>query len=192
MDRRLVGAEQGHQLLGLLDLEGPELLQPRLAPVAARPAARGRGVRRRAEDRARIADQAQGHVAVLADRPVVEVDLDHRRVAPQPLAVAHAEVEGGADDDDDVRLLERIAARSVEVVRVSGREEASPRAVEVGGDVERTHETEGFLVPARGPHLGPEQDGGALALDEEVGEPVDVGRVADRLRGTPGSARARG
>ena len=185
VDRRLVGAEEGHQLLGLLDLEGPELLEPRLATVAARPAARGRGVRHRAENRARVAHQPQGHVAVLADRAVVEVDLDHRRVVPEPLAVAHAEVEGGADDHDDVRLLEGVAARAVEVVRVPRGEEAAPGPVEVRRNVELADEAQRLLVPARGPHLGPEEDRRPLALDEEVGEALDVRRVADRLRRRP-------
>ena len=70
-------------------------------------------------------------------------------------------------------------------MRVAGREEAPPRAVEVGGDVELADEAKGLLVPARGPDLRPEQDRGPLALDEEVGKAVDVRRIADRLRRRP-------
>ena len=66
-----------------------------------------------------------------------------------------------------------------------GREEAAPGAVEVGRDVELADEAQGLLVPARGPHLRPEQDRGPLALDEKVGKPLDVRRIADRLRRRP-------
>ena len=54
------------------------------------------------EDAPGVADDAEVDVAVLADRAVVQVDLDDRRVGGEALAVAHAEVERRADDDDQV------------------------------------------------------------------------------------------
>ena len=76
-------------------------LQPLLARLAlvALDAARGR-LQHRAQDGARVADQPQADVAVLADRAVVHVDLHQLQILADALAVAHAEIERRADDDD--------------------------------------------------------------------------------------------
>ena len=95
-----------------------------------------------------VADDPEVDVAVLADGAVVEVDLHDGRVRRQPLAVAHAEVEGRADDDDDVGVGEGVPAGQLEVVRVAGRQGAAARAVHVGGHVERAYEVDRRLGAA--------------------------------------------
>jgi hypothetical protein len=88
-------------------------LLPRLALALVDP---GRSrIEHRCENRPRIPDQAERDVAILADRAVVHVDLHQRRHA-DPLAIAHAEVERRADDDDDIRLGEGERARPVEMM----------------------------------------------------------------------------
>ena len=113
---------------------------------------------------------------------VVHVDLDDLGLLGQALAVAHAEVERRADDQDQVGVVERVAAREVEVVRVAGRQGAAGGAVHVRRDVERADEVDRVLVTARGPHLGAEQDAGPLGGRQHLGQLVDVVGVADALR----------
>jgi hypothetical protein len=81
-----------------------QLLHPRapLAFVVREPSRRRGGI---ASHTARIADEAEGDVAVLADGAVILVYLNQGRNI-DALAVAHPEVERSADDDDDVRLVE--------------------------------------------------------------------------------------
>src|SRR3954468_1975194 len=119
VDRRRVLHEPRQALLLQALLLGAERLEPALALLALAAALRGLGDL--AEDRARVADEAEGDVAVLADGLVGHVDLDDRRLARQALAVAHPEVERGADDQDHVGVVERVAAGQVEVVRVARR-----------------------------------------------------------------------
>src|SRR3954465_8158916 len=127
VDRRRVLHEARQALLLQALLLGAERLEPALARLALAAALGGLGDL--AEDRAGVADEAERDVAVLADRAVVHVDLDDRGLTRQALAVAHPEVERGADDDDHVRVVERVAARQVEVVRVTGRQGAAGGAV---------------------------------------------------------------
>ena len=127
-----------------------------------------------------MADQAERDVPVLADRAVVLIDLHHGGVPAEAPAVAHAEVERRADDHDHVGLVEGHAAGAVEMVRVAGRQQSAARAVEVGRDVELAHQLDRLLVAAAVPHLRAEQDAGPLGIDQEVGQLLDVGGIADR------------
>src|SRR4051812_1222046 len=108
VDRRRVLHEARQALLLQALLLGAQRLEPALALLALAAALRGLGDL--AEDRARVADQAERDVAVLADRAVVHVDLDDLGLAREALAVAHPEVERRADDQDHVRVVERVAA----------------------------------------------------------------------------------
>src|SRR4051795_11175346 len=187
MDRRRVLHEARQALLLQALLLGAQGVQPALALLPLAPALRGLGDL--AEDRARVADEAEGDVAVLADGLVGHVDLDDRRLARQALAVAHAEVERRADDDDHVRVVERVAAREVEVVRVARRQRAAGGAVHVRRDVELANELDGVFVATRGPHLRAQEHARALGVDEHLGEAVDVVGVADALRRRAVAAR---
>src|SRR3954449_1535190 len=108
VDRRRVLHEARQALLLQALLLGAERLEPALA-LAAVGAALG-GLGDLAEDRAGVADEAERHVAILADRLVGHVDLDDLGIAREALAVAHPEVERRADDQDHVSVVERVAA----------------------------------------------------------------------------------
>src|SRR3954464_5417275 len=187
VDRRRVLHEARQALLLQALLLGAERLEPALALAAVRAALGGLGDL--AEDRARVADQAERDVAVLADRLVGHVDLDDLRLAREALAVAHPEVERRADDQDHVGVVERVAARHVEVVRVARRERSAGGAVHVRRDVELADELDRLLVAARGPDLRAEQHARALGVDEDLREAVDVVGVADALRRRAVAAR---
>ena len=130
--------------------------------------------------RARIAGDAEIDVPVLADDVVAEIDLHERRHL-DALAVAHAEIERRADDHDDVRLVEGERARAIEVMRIARRQEAASGAVEVAGNVEAAQQRDGFVVAAAGPDLLAEENRRPLGIDEEIGELLDVRRIADRF-----------
>src|SRR4051812_48803573 len=179
VDRRRVLHEAREPLLLEPLLLGPKGLEPALALLALAAALGGLGDL--AEDRARVADEAERDVAVLADRLVGHVDLDDRGLAREALAVAHPEVERRADDQDHVGVVERVAAGEVEVVRVARRKGAAGGAVHVRRDVELADELDRLLVAARGPHLGAEEHARALGVDQDLGELVDVVGVADAL-----------
>ncbi len=182
MDRARVRLEQRHQLLGLLRLQRAQLLEPLATALVTLVDAPGGGIGDGLENGAGVADETEGHVAVLADGAVVQVDLHDGRVRAQALAVAHAEVEGRADDDDDIGLVEGVASRAVEVVRVARGQYAAARTVEVGRDVQHAHQFHGRLVPAAAPHLGPQENGGTLGRHQDVRQALDVGGIADGLR----------
>src|SRR3954468_10227875 len=187
VDRRRVLHEARQALLLQALLLGAERLEPALARLALAAALGGLGDL--AEDRAGVADEAERHVAVLADRLVGHVDLDDLGVARQALAVAHPEVERRADDQDHVGVVERVAAGEVEVVRVARRERAARGAVHIRRDVELADELDRLLVAARGPDLRAEQHARALGVDEDLREAVDVVGVADALRRRAVAAR---
>ena len=84
------------------------------------------GLQYGAEDGARVADQPQVDVAVLADSAVVHVDLHQLDVLADALAVSHAEIEGCADDHEHVGLGKGLASGS-------GRNGADLRAAEGRG-----------------------------------------------------------
>ena len=148
-------------------------------PLVLLDAPRGR-LQHRAQDRARVADQTQIDVAVLADRAVVHVDLHQLQLLADALAVAHAEVEGRSDDHQHIGIGERLAARAIEVMRVARRQKPAAGAVEIPGDVEAPQQRDRFLVAARGPHLLAVQDRRPLGVDQDVGELLDVARIAER------------
>ena len=107
----LLDLNSGMQLLGRGRLGGGELLHPlaaRLALVLLEAA--GGGLQHRAEDGARITDQPEVDVAVLADGAVVHVDLHELELLADAPAVAHAKIKRRADDDDDVGIGERVAS----------------------------------------------------------------------------------
>ena len=132
-----------------------------------------------------MAHQPEVDVPVLAHGAVVEVDLHHFRPGGKALAVSHAEVEGGAHDHDHVGAAEGGAAGAMEVVGIVGAEEPARGAVGEGRDVQGAHQIPGLLVRAAGPHLLAEEDGGALGLDQQIRQPLDVARVAHRAGGGP-------
>ena len=136
-----------------------------------------------------MAHHPEVHVAVLAHRAVVEVDLDYLGARGQALAVPHAEVKRGAHDHDHVGVAERGAAGAVEVVGIVRAEQPARGAVGEGRDVQRANQVPGLLVGAAAPHLLPEEDGGALGLDQHVGEAFDVARVAHGPGRGPVAAR---
>src|ERR1700716_3820958 len=108
----------------------PKLGEPLLAGWPADPAAECMGQSR--EDHAAVTDQTQVHVAVLSNRSVVEVNLDHSRIRSQTPAVAHPEVERRPHDDDQVGVLEGVAPALVKVVGRAGGQGAAAGAVHEG------------------------------------------------------------
>ena len=83
------------------------------------------GLQHRAQDRARIADQPEVDVAILADRAVVHVDLHQLQILADALAVAHAEIERRADDHQHVGLGEGLRAGAVEMMRIARRQQTA-------------------------------------------------------------------
>src|SRR5262249_56647897 len=92
---------------------------------------------------------------------VVEIDLDHLRVRGQALPVAEAEVEGRADDQDDVGVAQRLVARADKQQRVVGGQGAAGGAVEIDRHAGRLRELpqlgDAAALPdlAAGQHRGP-------------------------------------
>ncbi len=192
MDRRAVRLEKRHQLFGrggfgVLQLRHP--FAARLALVVFEAAARR--LQHRSQNRARIADQTEIDVAVLADRAVVHVDLHQRQFLADALAVAHAEIERRADDDQHVGIRKGLRARAVEVMRIARRQQSTAGPVEVAGNVEAAQQRNRFFMTARGPHLLAVQNRGPLGIDEDVGELLDIARIADRFGRRPIVARLR-
>src|SRR5262249_9102983 len=128
-------------------------------------------------------DQTEVNVAVLADRPVVHVDLHECQLVADTPSVAHAEVEWCSDYDKDIRLREGIAPSPVEMMRVSGRQQTTAATVEVTRDIKATQQRNRFPVSTRSPHLLPVQNGRPLGVDENVGQLFQIARIADRAGG---------
>ncbi len=138
-----------------------------------------------AQDRAWIADQSQADVAILADGAVIHVDLHQSQILADALAVAHAEVERRTHDQEHVGVGERLGSGAIEMMRIAGRQQAAACAVEVSRNIEAAQQRDGFLVAARRPDLLAVQDGRPLRIDENVGQFLDVARVADGTRRRP-------
>ena len=81
-----------------------------------------------------------------------------------------------------VRLVEGVAARPIESVRIARREDAAAGAVHVSGYVECAAKLHRRLVTAASPNLRAEQRGRSLSIDQEIGELFDVRRIADGFR----------
>src|SRR5882757_1389483 len=183
MNRHAVRFEQRHQLFGGGALRAAQLLEPRLPslPLVALDAA-GSSLQYRSEDCAGIADQSQTDIAVLTDGAVVHVDLHQLQVLADALAVAHAEVERRPDDHDDVGACESLRACSVEVMRISGRQQTAAGAIEIAGYVQPAQQRDGLDVAARRPDLLSVEDRRPLGVDENIGQLFDVARIAERAR----------
>jgi hypothetical protein len=109
MNRRAVRLEERHEFFscrrfGVLQLRHP--LAACLAFVVLQAAACG--LQYSGEDRTRIADQTEVDIAVLADSPVVHVDLHKRQFLTDALAIPHPKIERRADDNENVRIGKRL------------------------------------------------------------------------------------
>ena len=114
--------------------------------------------------------------------------MDQGSLFADALAVAHAEVERRADDDDDVSLAECRTAGAVEIMRIARRQHAARRAVHIGRNIQLADQVDRLVVAARRPDLGAVKDRRPLGLDQDVGQLLDILRVADRLgRGAVGA-----
>src|SRR5580692_7434973 len=91
-------------------------------------------------------DQAKIDVAILANRAVVHVDLHQLQFLADALTVAHAEIERRADDDQDIGAGESLSARSIEVMRIAGRQQSSARAVEISRNIQAAQQGNRFFV----------------------------------------------
>src|SRR5690348_3733087 len=119
VDRRLVGAQLGRELLPLPLLERAQLAEPAARELRL-PARRARACAQCLHDEARVADDADVGAEVLPELAPVEVDVDQLRglVDVRAAPVADAEVERRAEDEDDVGTLERVLSRLEEPVRI--------------------------------------------------------------------------
>jgi hypothetical protein len=124
-------------------------------------------------------------VAILADGAVVHVDLHELQLFADALAVAHAEIERRADDDQHVRLGKGLAAGAIEVMRIAGRQEPAARAVEVAGNIEAAQERNRLVMTPRRPNLLTVENRRTLGVHQNVGQFLDIARVSHRVgRGT--------
>ncbi len=81
--------------------------------------------------------------------------------------------------------------RAVEVVRVARRQQAAGGAIHIGRDIEAAGQCDRLLVAASHPDLGAQQHRRPLGPHQDVGQSLDVGRIADRLGRGAVSAFAR-
>ena len=65
-------------------------------------------------------------------------------------------------------------------MRVAGRQQAAAGAVEVARNVQPAQQLDGLHVAARLPDLLPVQDGRTFGIDQDVGQFLDVARIAHR------------
>ena len=191
MDGAGVGKEKRHELGRPLALQPAKMREPGRAAFGAVVRALPHRRMHRLHDRPRVAYQAQADVAVLGHRAVIHVDVDHGSVGAQPPAVAHAEVEGRAHDDDDVGLVEGVGAGAVEIVGIAGRQHATGGPVHVTGHVECLEQRRRGLVAAAGPHLGAQQHRRPLGPHQQLGQLLHVRGVADGLGRRTGAAALR-
>ena len=76
-------------------------------------------------------------------------------------------------------------------MRITGRERAASRAVQVGRNVERSRELARLVGRPARPGLRTEQDAGPLRLHQQVGQALDVVRVGQPFRRRPVMPRLR-
>ena len=141
MNRVLIGREHRHQSFQLGCFDVAQLGHP-LLPLLTRTVVdtARRRLRHRGQDRTGVTGEAEADVTVLADRGVILVDLHQGRLFGDTLAIAHAKIEGRADDENDVGVLEGVAAGAVKVMRVALWQHAAAGAVHVSRNIERAHE----------------------------------------------------
>jgi len=119
------------------------------------------------DDRGRIGLDGHLHGAVSAQFAVIQVHLDDPGIRADAPAVAQPEIQGGAQDQRDVRPGESVPAGTAEETRRVGGQAASGGAVQVGGDSCLFHESKKLSGPAAGPNLGSCQDHRALGSRKE-------------------------
>ena len=156
MDRLRVGFEPCHAVALQPIFFSAQLFHPGFALVSAVTDAAADSLGHGAQDRPDIPDQPQGDVAILADGAVIHVDLYHRGVLAQSPAIAHAEVERGADDDDHIGLVESIAASLLKMMRVARRQRAAAGAVHKGRNIQVLNESQGRIRAPASPDLRPQ------------------------------------
>ncbi len=104
-----------------------------LEPVAA--LARLHAGFERSEHLAGVARDAEVDAAVVAEHRSVEIHLHDLGVRVDGLAVLQTEIEGRAEDEDQVGLLERPAPGALEVAGVLGWQGATGHAVDEDGQL---------------------------------------------------------
>ena len=132
-----------------------------------------------------VTGDAERDIPVLPDGGVTLVDLHQRQVLGNPLAVSHAEIERRSDDHNHIRVGKGVPAGAIEMMGVVFRKHPPAGPVHVGRNVQRPHEIDGLLMALGGPDLLPEQHCRALGLHQDVGQLLDVRRVANGFRGRP-------
>jgi hypothetical protein len=135
--------------------------------------------------------ESQIDVSILAHGPIVHVDLDQLQILADALAIAHPEVEGRADDHQHIRFRKRLRAGPVEVMRIAGRQQSAARTVEVSRNVQASQQRDRLVLPARGPHLLAVKNRRALGVQQNIGQLVDIARIADGAGRGPVFARLR-
>ncbi len=142
-------------------------------------------------DRAQIADQPEVEVAVVADVLVIHVHDHDLRLGIEAPAVAHAEIERRAGQQDDVGVVERGLARRHETVGMVARQRAARRAIDVDRHVEMAREPVDGVMRAASARLRAEQRHGALGVREQVRHLLhDLGIADEFRRAAVGAAHA--
>ena len=77
-------------------------------------------------------------------------------------------------------LGEGLGARAIEMMRIARRQQTAAGAVEIARNVEAAQQRDRLLVAARGPYLLTVENRGPLGVDQNVGQLLDVARIADR------------
>jgi hypothetical protein len=153
MDRVSVGEQPRLLRVDRLALRLAEFIEPFFATARTIVDTAARCLSDGAQDYASVAHETERDVPVLANCTIVEVDLDHR-FRFEPASIAHAEIEGRANNHDHVGFLECVAAGLMKMMRVARGQSAAAGAVHVGGDVEAPAEFGCCSGRPASPHLG--------------------------------------
>ena len=122
-----------------------------------------RGLTHRVHDGSQIADQPEIEVAIVADVAVIHVHDHDLGLGIQAPAVAHAEIERRAGQQDHVGVVERGFAGRHEAVGMVARQRAAGRAVDVDRHVEMAREPVDGIMRAARARLRAEQRHRALS-----------------------------
>ena len=133
-----------------------------------------------------VADEADVDRAVLAELRGIAIDLDDLGRGVDAGAVADAEVERRADDDDAVGVAERLFAREVERVRVRRRERAAPHAVHDDRDADAHDHLAQHLGGVVPPDLRADEQHRLLGAGDELAGGVDERGIGRRDAGSDG------